>query len=47
MSEEKEVWDIGTPTRQSYLGVIIYLIRNLRALATLLISFVAVAAAAP
>ncbi|MEM9052210.1 MAG: PH domain-containing protein [Bacteroidota bacterium] len=47
MSEEEEVWDIGTPTRQSYLGVIIYLIRNLRALTTLLISFVAVAAAAP
>ena len=47
MSEEEKVWDINTPTRQSYLGVIIYLIRNLRTLATLLISFIAVAAAAP
>ncbi|MCZ4407568.1 PH domain-containing protein [Cryomorphaceae bacterium 1068] len=47
MSEENKDWDIHEPTRQSYLGVIVYLLRNLRALGTLLISLVAVAAAAP
>ncbi|HKK40726.1 MAG TPA: PH domain-containing protein [Cryomorphaceae bacterium] len=47
MSEEIKEWDIHQPTRQSYLGVIVYMLRNFRALITLLISFVAVAAAAP
>lgn len=47
MSEEKKEWDIHEPTRQSYLGVIVYMLRNFRALGTLLISLVAVAAAAP
>jgi len=47
MSDNEAKWDISTPTRQSYLGVVIYLIRNLRALATLFISLIAVAAAAP
>ncbi len=47
MSEKKEPWDIHQPTRQSYLGVIVYMIRNFRALTTLLISLIAVAAAAP
>jgi len=47
MSEKSKEWDIHEPTRQSYLGVMVYLIRNFRALATLLISFIAVAAAAP
>lgn len=47
MSEEQEEWDISQPTRQSYLGVIVYMLRNFRALITLLISLIAVAAAAP
>ncbi|MGB6035034.1 MAG: PH domain-containing protein, partial [Cryomorphaceae bacterium] len=47
MSEENKEWDIHEPTRQSYLGVIVYMLRNFRALITLFISFVAVAAAAP
>lgn len=47
MSEENKEWDIHEPTRQSYLGVVVYLLRNLRALATLFISLIAVAAAAP
>jgi putative membrane protein len=47
MSEENKEWDIHEPTRQSYLGVIVYMLRNFRALTTLLISLVAVAAAAP
>lgn len=47
MSEENKDWDIHEPTRQSYLGVIVYLLRNLRALATVFISLIAVAAAAP
>ncbi|MFT4772078.1 MAG: putative membrane protein [Cryomorphaceae bacterium] len=47
MSEENKDWDIHEPTRQSYLGVIVYLLRNLRGLATVFISLIAVAAAAP
>ncbi len=47
MSEDNKEWDIHEPTRQSYLGVIVYMLRNFRALTTLLISLVAVAAAAP
>lgn len=47
MSESEKPWDIGQPTRQSYLGVVVYMIRNFRALTTLLISLIAVAAAAP
>jgi putative membrane protein len=47
MSEDSKEWNIHEPTRQSYLGVIVYMIRNFRALTTLLISLVAVAAAAP
>lgn len=47
MSNELKEWDVHQPTRQSYLGVIVYLLRNLRALATVFISLIAVAAAAP
>jgi len=47
MSDSSEDWNIGKPTRQSYLGVVVYMLRNFRALTTLLISLIAVAAAAP
>jgi putative membrane protein len=47
MSDSEGEWDIGKPTRQSYLGVVVYMMRNFRALTTLLISLIAVAAAAP
>jgi putative membrane protein len=47
MSDKMEEWDIHTPTRQSYLGVVVYLIRNFRALLALFVSLIAVASAAP
>ncbi len=42
-----EEWDLTQPNRQSLIGVVIYLARNFRALATILISLVAIAASQP
>lgn len=40
-------WDLSQPTRQSILGVVVYLLRNFRALLSLLITAVIIGAAKP
>lgn len=44
---QSDEWDLTRPNRQSLVGVVIYLARNFRALATVLISLVAIAASQP
>lgn len=40
-------WDLSQPTRQSVLGVIVYIMRNFRALVSLFITFLVIGAAKP
>lgn len=40
-------WDLSQPTRQSILGVMVYILRNFRAMLTLFITIIAIAAAKP
>ena len=47
MPDQEKVFDLLTPQRQSLLGVVVYLTRNFRAMLTLLITFVAIAASKP
>lgn len=47
MPDQEKEFDLLTPQRQSVLGVVVYLLRNFRALLTLLITFVAIAASKP
>lgn len=47
MPDQEKEFDLLTPQRQSLLGVVVYLTRNFRAMLTLLITFVAIAASKP
>ena len=40
-------WDLHEPQRQSLLGVVVYLLRNIRALIAIFLSFLAIAASNP
>ncbi|NEN22214.1 PH domain-containing protein [Cryomorpha ignava] len=47
MPDQEMEFDLLTPQRQSLLGVVVYLLRNFRAMLTILITFVAIAASKP
>ena len=47
MPEMKDELDLSTPQRQNLLGVVVYLLKNFRALLTVLITFVAIASSKP
>ena len=47
MSDHDESFDLLTPQRQSILGVVVYLLRNFRAMLSLGIAFIAIASSKP
>lgn len=47
MSDYEEEFDLLTPQRQSILGVVVYLLRNFRAMISIFIAFIAIASSKP